>query len=485
VAVNGTLTLSSGALTVGSNTMTLSNAIAGTVNNPITAAGSSIAIAGSGAGITLPSTTTALTNLSVNNANGGALAANLALSGTLTLTAGILSTGSATLSLASAATATRTSGYVSGNLKRTFVAPGAFTFLVGTANGYSPMAATVTAGTGDLTVKATQGAQPNVNSATALQRFWTLAGTGVTANLVFSYVDPTDIAGTEANYRIVKVSGGTPSFFANACPSTSCVDTAANTATVSGVSSFSDWTLAETADLTTSKSGPAGAIAGAASGFSYTATVTNNGPANNTGGVTVTDVLPAGTTFTAAGSDAACSAVGQTVTCATASALSNGNIRSFVIHVTVPGGVAAGTVLANTATVVSNGTNDPTPANNGSNTVNTTVFVGCNGCPFIDPSLTAMVTPMKAAHVLELRNRVDVQRIRFGLDPYAWSQPLTAGVTVIRAQHVLELRAALGEAYVAHGTAAPTYTDPVLAAAPIRAVHINELRMAVTTLEAS
>jgi hypothetical protein len=215
--------------------------------------------------------------------------------------------------------------------------------------------------------------------------------------------------------------------------------------------------------------------------------VTNIGPAANAGGFTVTDVLPSGVSFSAAGSDPACNAVGQTVTCATVAGLANGAPKSFVVHVTVSGAVAHGTVLANTATTASVGTNDGNSSNNLSNTVNTTVFVSCGGCPFTDSPLTATVTTIKAVHIRELRDRIDVQRIRFGLAPFAWTDPtLTAGSTVIKAQHVLDLRTALDQAYAAHSLPAPGYTDPGLAAGTtIRRVHIEEPRSAVVALEGS
>ena len=100
----------------------------------------------------------------------------------------------------------------------------------------------VTAGTGDLTVKATQTAQPNIpDPAKALLRYWTLTeGGSITANLTFNYLDPTDIPGTanENAFVIFKYDGSlsTPGGTVNA---------GANTATINGVTQYSDWTLAE------------------------------------------------------------------------------------------------------------------------------------------------------------------------------------------------------------------------------------------------
>ena len=69
-------------------------------------------------------------------------------------------------------------------------------------------------------------------------------GTGITANLVFHY-NQTDVNGNENNYRIHRKNGASTVGFPNVCPTTTCVDPAANTGTVSGVASFSDWTMAE------------------------------------------------------------------------------------------------------------------------------------------------------------------------------------------------------------------------------------------------
>src|SRR5207247_2358271 len=116
------------------------------------------------------------------------------------------------------------------------------TFEVGTANGYSPATINATAGTfpADFTISATQGPQPSVNPATSIQRYWTLTGSGITADLTFQYLAG-DVMGTEANYRVIRVSGGTSVSFP-----TSTVNTGTHVATLTGVSTFSDWTVGET-----------------------------------------------------------------------------------------------------------------------------------------------------------------------------------------------------------------------------------------------
>jgi hypothetical protein len=180
-------------------------------------------------------------NLTINNSAGVTLSQTTTHNGTLTLTNGILATGANTLAIGGGAIVNRTNGYVNGNLQRTFNAAGSLTFDVGTTNGYSPVAVNATAGTFPATfiVKATQGGMPGVSGTNKLARYWTLTNSTVTsANLTFTYL-ASDVTGTVANYQFIKDSGGTLSVLAPTGTPTS------TSATINGVTSFSDWTLAE------------------------------------------------------------------------------------------------------------------------------------------------------------------------------------------------------------------------------------------------
>ncbi|MBK9968026.1 MAG: hypothetical protein IPP07_25415 [Holophagales bacterium] len=177
-------------------------------------------------------------------ASGDVLGGAVNVTNELTLT-GILGTGANTLSLGCTATVTGAgaTNYVVGNLKKTFCATGAKSFEVGTANGYSPVDAGATAGTfpADLTVTAVQGPQPFAYpSALALQRYWPLAGSGLTVDLTFHYLDADiPVTATETSFIIFRFNGA-----AYATPG-GIVSPASNQASITGVSSFSDWTLAE------------------------------------------------------------------------------------------------------------------------------------------------------------------------------------------------------------------------------------------------
>ena len=196
-------------------------------------------------------------NSTINNTNGVIIGGgDLTITGTLTFTAGNITTNANTLIIGSAGTIARTSGHVIGNLRKTYTAAGSKVFEVGTANGFSPVTVNATAGTfpAVFTAKATQGAQPAVNPGTSIQRYWTLTGAGITADLTFQYL-ATDVMGIEANYRVIRVVGGTSVSFP-----TSTVNTGTHTATLTGVSTFSDWTVGETAAPTAAPASITGRI---------------------------------------------------------------------------------------------------------------------------------------------------------------------------------------------------------------------------------
>jgi hypothetical protein len=167
---------------------------------------------------------------------------NLTNTGVLALTNGVILTG--TNILTNNGTSTRTTGYVDGNLSRSYTATGAYTYNVG-QNGFSPVLATVTAlGTNpsSLTVQPIDAVLPGLASAQAASRHWRLTETGdLTADLAFTYL-ATDVNGAESDYRIYKREAGVDT---NMCPSLPCVTVATHTVNISGVTNFSAWGAAE------------------------------------------------------------------------------------------------------------------------------------------------------------------------------------------------------------------------------------------------
>ena len=133
-------------------------------------------------------------------------------------------------------------------------------------------------------------------------------------------------------------------------------------------------TVVTSGDLSITKTGSPDPVA-AGGDITYTITVTNNGPsdANN---ITVTDALPAGTTFGSTASSTGSCAGTATVTCTIAS-IPNGASATITLVVHVDPTTPPGTVISNTASVsspaeVTAATADPNPGNN-SATATTTV----------------------------------------------------------------------------------------------------------------
>ncbi len=131
----------------------------------------------------------------------------------------------------------------------------------------------------------------------------------------------------------------------------------------------------------------------------YTVTVTNNGPSTATG-LTVTDTLPAGSTFvSAAGAGWTCTQAALVVTC-TRPTLPPGGAPPIAIIVTMP---AAPGTATDTATVASTSA-DPTPGNNSAMQMTTIAVVVVS----TDLSITLVDAP----------------------DPVVAAQPLTYTATV-------------------------------------------------------
>jgi RHS repeat-associated protein len=94
---------------------------------------------------------------------------------------------------------------------------------------------------------------------------------------------------------------------------------------------------------------------------------------------------------------------------------------------------------------------------------------------FTDDPLTAG-TLVKAIHVTELRNAINLLRQRAGLATVTWAESVSNAV-LIKASHITEMRTRLGEARTALALAPTTYTDPNLATGyDIKKEHIQEIR---------
>jgi uncharacterized repeat protein (TIGR01451 family) len=176
---------------------------------------------------------------------------------------------------------------------------------------------------------------------------------------------PALASGDNAHFTLTVVAGDTPSVTNTAIVGSSSFDTN-NINNSSGVTT----TITPVADLTITKNGPTAVTAG--NDITYTISVVNNGP-TAASSVTITDTLPANTTFVSAGSTsgpaATCGESAGTVTCTIASFPNAATATlSFVFHVAPS--ATNGTQISNTANVSAT-TNDPNGGNNSSTTTAT------------------------------------------------------------------------------------------------------------------
>lgn len=167
---------------------------------------------------------------------------NVLINGTLNLAGGILDMGANTLRIGctGAITGASGTGYVIGTIQKDYCAATVetFTYPLGEADGdYAPFAVASLSGTGSLTASTVDAFMPDLATSATASRYWTLAGSGVTANLSFTYTNA-DINGNELLYRVYRRSGGI-----NTAISPWSVNGSTNTATVTGISSFSDWAV--------------------------------------------------------------------------------------------------------------------------------------------------------------------------------------------------------------------------------------------------
>ena len=196
-----------------------------------------------------------LVALSVDNTNGVLLfGGDLTVTGAMTLTNGVVSTGSNKITHNGAAT--RTNGYINGRLNRAYAATGSYTYFVG-MNGFTPVTAAVTAlgfVSSELSAQSFDAALGGFDTAKSVSRNWQLEETGdLTADLSFTYL-PGDANGNEADYRVFRrdsVSTAT-----NFCPAGPCVNTTSHVAgPATGITSFSHWTVGEDQAVTAAADG--------------------------------------------------------------------------------------------------------------------------------------------------------------------------------------------------------------------------------------
>jgi MSHA biogenesis protein MshQ len=192
----------------------------------------------------------AFNDLTISNAAGVSLTQDVTVNGTLTLTNGVVSTGSSVLSVTSAcqSNVVRTSGWVAGSL-RLQVPTGSFTctWPVGDAAGYRPIGIvyTTVSAAGQVTGSVSQsaGEHPNIATSTIdpafdVNRYWTLSNSSTaftSAVATFTYVAGDVDGGADSTSFIAgRFAGGTWTYPASTAAASSVQVSGLTGATLSG-----------------------------------------------------------------------------------------------------------------------------------------------------------------------------------------------------------------------------------------------------------
>jgi hypothetical protein len=102
---------------------------------------------------------------------------------------------------------------------------------------------------------------------------------------------------------------------------------------------------------------------------------------------------------------------------------------------------------------------------------------------YTDAILVAHTTPVRAAHLNELRTRVNAVRERLGLSGFPWSAASISIGALIRAQEIIDLRTAITDLYARLGVPTPTYGESIASGAAIKASYFTELRTLLAAIE--
>jgi hypothetical protein len=254
--INGTLTISSGSFdnngSANDKTFTLGNGativMAGGSLTTAPTFGTSVNITYSGSSsqttsVEVPSTSTVLNNLTISNSNGVLLGASATVNGTLSVSSGDLDLNGKTLTLGSSATLSETAGNtVKGSTgtittTRDLNAP--------SSNPVGGIGVVITSGANMGSTVVSRGhAVQSGNSNNGITRYFDITPTnnsGLDATLVFKYDESELNSISESNLRVFRAEspyttwtlvGGT-------------VDATNNYVTITGVNTFSRWTLGD------------------------------------------------------------------------------------------------------------------------------------------------------------------------------------------------------------------------------------------------
>ena len=254
--------------------LTANNSAGVTANSSFTIAGNFTNTAGFSAGATTTtfggtaaqSITGATTfyGLVFNNAAGFTLNNDITASNALTLTSGVIATGTNTLifSPTTSCSVTRTSGYVNGKLRKNFTASvTTCDFEIGDSTNYTPVTAALTSVTaGSVTASTTGTDHPQISasgidSTASVNRYWTLVPAGglafTNANLTFTYIGgaPVDNDNTAdaASYIAQRYDAASATWYGTNKTSSSSTSMVCYGPTTFGTTSYSDFAIGKPA----------------------------------------------------------------------------------------------------------------------------------------------------------------------------------------------------------------------------------------------
>ncbi|MES2379900.1 MAG: T9SS type A sorting domain-containing protein [Bacteroidota bacterium] len=307
--------------------------------------------------------TGAFTNINITNGTGLTLATtsqSFGVSGTLTIGAVNITTGTNAIKINSTGTLSRTTGYIVGNLTRNFATGSsvAKTFEVGSATGYLPTTVTFPSITtaGDMTVSNTAGDHPQIatsclNASASINRYWSLTNSGIAPvnyNITLNYLSADNDASISlSNVRGQLYNGSSWSGNTNAGATTT-------SATINGLTGMGDIQLAEFAAFPVSVTiATASTTVCNGTSVTFTATPTNGGSAPTyvwkKNGVTVGTNANTYIDATLVNNDAiTCTLTSNSVCALTPTAVSN--TVTMTVNTTVAGSVGGGTSVCPSST---------------------------------------------------------------------------------------------------------------------------------------
>ena len=237
----GSLTISTGTLDAGASTINLT----GNFSNSATFTPSTSTVIMNGSSAQTISAAT-FNNLTIVNAAGVSLIGNITVNGVLTLTTGVLNTGSYTITLGSSATiaesnpsVTAPTSYVTGYVSTTR------NLIQNVANTFGGIGISLTettqASNSTVVTRRTGTASTGAGNQSILRYFdvTPTVDTNLSGTMVFSYIDAELNSQTEANFKLYKSSNSGSTWAKQA---SSSVNTGSNTLSLSSISSFSRWT---------------------------------------------------------------------------------------------------------------------------------------------------------------------------------------------------------------------------------------------------